>query len=95
MPQIPLARPSAVVRMALMACVTALLALVVPTSAAQASEYHPKIAKAVNIARAQLGDPYVYGAAGPRAFDCAGLTSYAFRNAGRKMPRSTDQQWQR
>lgn len=39
------------------------------------------------VARAQVGDPYVYGAAGPRAFDCSGLVQYSFRRAlGRRLP---------
>ncbi len=37
---------------------------------------------AVETALAQIGDPYVYGAAGPDAFDCSGLTMYAWRAAG-------------
>lgn len=41
-----------------------------------------KIASALTIARNQKGDPYRYGAAGPGAFDCSGLTYYAFRRAG-------------
>jgi cell wall-associated NlpC family hydrolase len=36
----------------------------------------------VRIARAQIGDHWRYGAAGPRAFDCSGLVLYAFRHAG-------------
>src|SRR3954470_5146613 len=32
--------------------------------------------KAVDTALAQVGDPYVYGASGPDAFDCSGLTQY-------------------
>ena len=36
----------------------------------------------IRIAKAQLGDPWRYGAAGPRAFDCSGLVRYAFRHAG-------------
>lgn len=35
----------------------------------------------INLAYAQLGKPYVYGAAGPNAFDCSGLTSYCYSNA--------------
>jgi cell wall-associated NlpC family hydrolase len=43
----------------------------------------------MGIAAAQRGKPYVYGASGPRAFDCSGLTSYAFHRAGfRGMPRT-------
>lgn len=36
----------------------------------------------IRIAKAQLGDPWRYGAAGPGAFDCSGLVRYAFRRAG-------------
>lgn len=41
-----------------------------------------KIVSALEIARNQKGDPYRYGAAGPGAFDCSGLTYFAFRRAG-------------
>jgi cell wall-associated NlpC family hydrolase len=37
---------------------------------------------AVDTALAQIGDPYVYGAAGPDAFDCSGLTMYSWAAAG-------------
>jgi cell wall-associated NlpC family hydrolase len=36
----------------------------------------------IRIARAQLGDPWRYGASGPYAFDCSGLVRYAYRRAG-------------
>lgn len=41
-----------------------------------------KISSALEIAKRQKGDPYRYGAAGPGAFDCSGLTYFAFRAAG-------------
>jgi cell wall-associated NlpC family hydrolase len=41
---------------------------------------------AVNTALAQVGKPYVYGASGPNAFDCSGLTMYAWAAAGRALP---------
>lgn len=44
--------------------------------------------KAVKVAAAQVGKPYQYGAAGPNAFDCAGLTQYSFHAAGRSLPRT-------
>ncbi|MFC8278240.1 C40 family peptidase [Streptomyces sp. NPDC057271] len=44
---------------------------------------------AVRTALAQLGKPYVWGATGPRAFDCSGLTQYAYRRAGIRLPRVT------
>lgn len=40
---------------------------------------------AVNRAMAQLGKPYVYGAAGANAFDCSGLVKWAF---GGNLPRT-------
>jgi peptidoglycan DL-endopeptidase CwlO len=36
----------------------------------------------VSEARAQLGKPYVWGAAGPNAFDCSGLVTWCLRRAG-------------
>src|SRR5450756_1041391 len=37
---------------------------------------------AVATAYAELGKPYAYGAGGPGAFDCSGLTSFAWRAGG-------------
>lgn len=42
-------------------------------------------ALAVAFARAQLGKPYVFAAAGPDAYDCSGLTMAAWRSAGVSM----------
>jgi hypothetical protein len=39
-------------------------------------------ARVLDIARAQLGKPFVWGAIGPDAFDCSGLVWYAFKTAG-------------
>jgi cell wall-associated NlpC family hydrolase len=50
-----------------------------PTSTGAASG---SAAIAVRTALAQVGDPYVYGAAGPDSFDCSGLTMYAWAAAG-------------
>jgi cell wall-associated NlpC family hydrolase len=44
---------------------------------------------AVDTALAQLGDPYVWGAGGPSAFDCSGLTQFALAAAGVKLPHSS------
>ncbi len=38
--------------------------------------------RVVLIAEAQRGKRYVFGAAGPSAFDCSGLVAYAYRRAG-------------
>ncbi len=42
--------------------------------------------KAIAYARAQLGKPYVYAAAGPNSFDCSGLTMMAWRAGGVALP---------
>ena len=44
---------------------------------------------AMNTALAQIGKPYRYGAAGPNAFDCSGLTSWAFKQNGIIIPRTS------
>lgn len=47
---------------------------------------------AFRVALAQRGDRYVWGAAGPNHFDCSGLTMYAYRLAGRRIPHSSTAQ---
>lgn len=36
----------------------------------------------IQIAKAQVGDPWRHGATGPAAFDCSGLVIYAYKTAG-------------
>ena len=48
--------------------------------------------RALRTAAGQLGKAYRWGAAGPRSFDCSGLTSFSFRQAGITLPRSSSQQ---
>lgn len=43
-------------------------------------------------ALAQRGKPYVYGAAGPDAFDCSGLIEKAAAAAGIRLPRTSQEQ---
>ncbi len=43
-------------------------------------------AAAIAFARAQLGKPYVYAAAGPDSYDCSGLTMRAWQAGGVSMP---------
>jgi cell wall-associated NlpC family hydrolase len=47
---------------------------------------------AVQAAYAQLGKPYVYGAEGPYAFDCSGLTQHVWQQAGVAIPRTSEEQ---
>ncbi|MBL7502803.1 C40 family peptidase [Frankia sp. CNm7] len=49
--------------------------------------------KAVYLASLQKGKPYVYGAAGPYSFDCSGLVQYVFKQLGRSLPRTAEQQY--
>lgn len=48
---------------------------------------------AIQTACAQVGDPYVWGAAGPNSFDCSGLTQYAYKAAGVYLTHHTGAQW--
>jgi cell wall-associated NlpC family hydrolase len=59
--------------------------VIAPSAAAQ---------QAVDTALAQAGDPYVWGAGGPDAFDCSGLMQYAYSAAGVSLPHSSSSQSQ-
>lgn len=48
---------------------------------------------AVSAAMSKVGAPYSYGANGPSSFDCSGLTSWAFRQAGISIPRTSFAQY--
>ncbi|MET9253008.1 NlpC/P60 family protein [Streptomyces sp. NPDC003717] len=43
-------------------------------------------------AQGRIGSPYVYGATGPSSFDCSGLTSWAYAQAGVGIPRTSQAQ---
>ncbi|GGU80132.1 hypothetical protein GCM10010260_10410 [Streptomyces filipinensis] len=55
----------------------------------------PEGDRAVRYAMAQLGKPYQWGAQGPSAYDCSGLTSQAWSHAGTPIPRTSQEQWHR
>jgi len=44
-------------------------------------------ADVAELAATMIGRPYVWGAEGPDAFDCSGLTQYVFREYGVDLPR--------
>lgn len=44
---------------------------------------------AMNAALSKIGVPYVWGAVGPRAFDCSGLVMWAFKRVGISLPRTS------
>jgi cell wall-associated NlpC family hydrolase len=50
-----------------------------------------KAASVVAFVLAQVGRPYVWGAAGPRAFDCSGLVVAAFSRIGISLPHQSEQ----
>jgi cell wall-associated NlpC family hydrolase len=53
----------------------------------------PQAAAALDFAKAQIGKPYVWGATGPDAYDCSGLTGAAYQAAGVSLPRTSREQW--
>ena len=50
-------------------------------------------ARAVAFAKAQVGKPYQFGASGPGAYDCSGLTMAAWAQAGVSLPHSAAMQY--
>jgi cell wall-associated NlpC family hydrolase len=50
-------------------------------------------AAALEFAQSQVGKPYVWGATGPDAYDCSGLTGAAYAAAGVPLPRTSREQW--
>ena len=59
---------------------------------APASSASGRAGAAVSYALAQVGDAYVWGATGPSAFDCSGLTLMAWSQAGVSLPHSSSSQ---
>jgi cell wall-associated NlpC family hydrolase len=49
--------------------------------------------QAAAIALQQVGAAYRYGGSSPAGFDCSGLVQYSYREAGKKVPRTTAQLW--
>jgi cell wall-associated NlpC family hydrolase len=49
---------------------------------------------AIEFAKAQLGEPYVWAAAGPDAWDCSGLTMMAWHAGGIELPHYSAAQYQ-
>jgi cell wall-associated NlpC family hydrolase len=75
----------------LLACTTMVSVSVASAPAADAATSTQRVG-ALAVAKAQYGDPYRYGAAGPNAFDCSGLTYYSFRMKGISIPRTAEGQ---
>src|SRR5699024_5253261 len=48
--------------------------------------------KVVDAVYSKIGAPCAWGATGPSSFDCAGLTSWAYAQAGKQIPRPSQAQ---
>jgi cell wall-associated NlpC family hydrolase len=54
---------------------------------------NPQARAVLQYASAQLGDPYVFGTAGPNTFDCSGLSQQAYKAIGVDLPHNAAAQW--
>jgi cell wall-associated NlpC family hydrolase len=70
--------------------VSAALVVGIPTQDASAATLK---AKALSVEKAQKGDRYAYGAAGPNSFDCSGLNYYSYKRAGKTIKRVANDQY--
>lgn len=69
------------------------LALVSPLGVGEAQAATSLARKALTVAAQQKNDRYQWGAEGPRRFDCSGLTWYAYKRAGKTLPRTAQAQY--
>jgi cell wall-associated NlpC family hydrolase len=53
----------------------------------------PGAARIIQLALAQVGKPYVWGAKGPEQFDCSGLVTWLYAQIGIRIPVGTAGQW--
>ncbi|MBB4981870.1 MULTISPECIES: C40 family peptidase [Streptomyces] len=85
-----LSRAGAVTALTLAAVGGTMLA---PGAASEAQAATTYANKALSVAASKKGAPYRYGSAGPSRFDCSGLTLYAYKQAGKWLPRTAQQQY--
>ncbi|MCX4824916.1 C40 family peptidase [Streptomyces sp. NBC_01142] len=67
--------------------------MLAPGAASEAHAATTHASKALLVAASKKGSPYGYGATGPSRFDCSGLTLYSYKKAGKKLPRTAQQQY--
>lgn len=51
-----------------------------------------KAGKVIELAKQQVGKPYVWGATGSKSFDCSGLTMWCYKQVGISIPRVSYEQ---
>ncbi|MFI2371280.1 C40 family peptidase [Streptomyces sp. NPDC018833] len=69
--------------------------LLAPGATTEAHAVTSHASKALQVAASKKGSPYRFGAVGPHRFDCSGLTVYSYKKAGKKLPRTAQQQYNR
>ncbi|MFJ6938576.1 C40 family peptidase [Streptomyces sp. NPDC101132] len=69
--------------------------LLAPGAAPEARAAASPAVKALRVAASKKGSPYLWGATGPHRFDCSGLTLYSYKRAGKSLPRTAAQQYNR
>ena len=69
------------------------LAQLASASSAQAAFSAASGANVVKVAATRQGAAYRWGAMGPSAFDCSGLTKWSFARVGKTLPRTSNDQY--
>jgi len=69
------------------------LTAIVAVGACSAPAPSSRGSSAVSIAASRNGAPFVWGAAGPWAFDCSGLTMWTYAQLGVYLPHNTNSQY--
>lgn len=88
-----LERRAAVAESASRSADTRVASLQAQQAEAERKAQEKRVGPAVTFAMAQVGKAYVFGAAGPSAFDCSGLTMAAWAQAGVSLPHNSGAQY--
>ncbi|WP_162144700.1 C40 family peptidase [Peribacillus kribbensis] len=63
-----------------------------PAAPTAKTDYH---AKAVSVAKSNLGVKYRFGGISPSGFDCSGLVKYSYSKAGKTLPRTAAEMYKK